>query len=117
MEEFLMKKRWLIESLLALMVILLVTMVVFGDETSPWYGPYGSNSPGVFYRYIKQNSAATDYDCVQFENRNTNRVQIDYVTVKYPNTGQTLWLNGGETEDPPAAIVQGDRVKTIRVTP
>lgn len=112
-----MKKKWLIGLLLAVMVVVFVTPVVFGDDkTSDWFGPYGTNSPGVFYRYI-QSSLATDYDSVQFENRNNERVKIDYVTVQYPNTWYTLFLDGGERQDPAAAIVQGDRLKLVRVTP
>lgn len=110
-----MKKHLLIGLMLVITGLLAATPLVYGESTSDWVGPYGSNSPGVFYRYL-QSSWATDYDSVQFENRNSVKVKIDYVTKNYPNTWYTLHLDPGETQDPAAAIVQGDRLKTIRVS-
>jgi hypothetical protein len=111
-----MKRRLLIGLLLVMTGVLAVAPLAFGETTSQWFGPYGANRPGVFYRYL-QDSGATDYTSVQFENRNAGKVKIDYVTERYPNTWYTIYLEARETQDPAAVIAQGDRLKTVRVTP
>jgi hypothetical protein len=110
-----MKKRLLINLMLVITGMLALVPLAWGETTSEWFGPYGNDRPGVFYRYQKD-SWASDYNSVQFENRNSVKVKIDYVTNDYPNTWYTLYLDSNTTQDPAAAIVQGDRLKVVRVT-
>jgi hypothetical protein len=109
-----MKKSLLIGFMLVMTGVLTVAPPAW-CETSDWFGPYGSQRPnGVYYQYEKS-SWASDYDTVKFENRNTVKVKVDYVTQKYPKTNHTLYLEAKETSSGDS-IVQGDRLKEITVT-
>ena len=109
--------------LMLLMLLMVVSPVVFGrqpdtnDRCAKWTGPYGG---GVYYRYVQsylgEDQWSKDYDCFQFKNENSYKVEILYYTkIGVSKRGPYSQNVEANTVDDLIALAPGERLSSIEV--